>query len=261
MRGSVFAVVPVVSMMMAGCIAPAPAPRPAAPAAAAEGTSGTTVYVARRRWHIDVGFAVGELREPLAASASRFPQARYVFFGFGDRRYLLADERRVPTMLAALWPGAGLILVTTLTNTPREAFGAPNVIELRVTSAQASSLQRFIRESMSVGPDASLAFEGPGPYGGSAYFEAVPRYSAVHTCITWAAEALRAGGLPVRTRLTLIAAQLWYQVSTLRPMSSDSVAGGRIAVLAHHGRRATLGDDNGGFGGRRRAATADTAGQ
>jgi uncharacterized protein DUF2459 len=250
---------PVVSMMMAGCVA-AP-PRAAAPAAASEGAAGTTVYVARRRWHIDVGFAAGELQEPLAASASRFPQARYVFFGFGDRRYLMADERGVPTTLAALWPGAGLILVTTLTNTPQQAFGAANVIELRVTSTQASALQRFIRESMSGGPDASFAFEGPGPYQGSAYFKAVPRYSALHTCITWAAEALRAGGLPVRTRLTLVAAQLWGQVLKLDPRNADSVAGGRIAVLADHGGRAALRDDNGGFGGWRRAATADAAGQ
>jgi hypothetical protein len=251
--------VPVVWMMMAGCVA-APS-RPAASAAASEGTPGATVYVVRRRWHIDVGFAAGELREPLAASASRFPQARYVFFGFGDRRYLMADKRGVPTLLAALWPGAGLILVTTLTDSPRQAFGAANVIELRVASAQATALQHFIGDSMSVVPDASFAFEGPGPYEGSAYFQAVPRYSAVHTCITWAAEALRAGGLPVRVRLTLVAAQLWGQVLKLRPTNADSVAGGRIAVLADHGRRAALGNDHGGFGWRRRAATADAAGQ
>ena len=29
---------------------------------------------------------------------------------------------------------------------------------------------------------------------GSLFLDAVPRYSGLHTCITWAAEALRAAG-------------------------------------------------------------------
>jgi Protein of unknown function (DUF2459) len=51
----------------------------------------------------------------------------------------------------------------------------------------------------------------PGPYPGSGYFNAVPRYSAFHTCNTWAAEALKAAGLPVRSRGVALAGQLWRQ--------------------------------------------------
>ena len=36
------------------------------------------VYVARRGWHIDIGFAVTDLEPPLAAIASDFPRAQSV---------------------------------------------------------------------------------------------------------------------------------------------------------------------------------------
>ena len=55
----------------------------------------TTVYVVRRKWHIDVGFAAADLG-PLAFVSAEFPGAKYVFFGFGDRHYLLAKQPRCP---------------------------------------------------------------------------------------------------------------------------------------------------------------------
>lgn len=243
-----------------------PAPDALAPVPA--GLAPATVYVARRRWHIDVGFAADDLHGSLAAVARPFPGARYVFFGFGDRHYLMSKDHEAPNLLAALWPGPGLILVTVLDGSPAEAFGAQHVVKLTLTPAQSSAIQGFIRRSISSPTSGSANWgEDPepvaqGPYAGSVYFAAVPRYSGLHTCITWAAETLRAGGLPVRSRLTLIASQLWHQVLKLRasPAAEGSIAGRRVAVLAYHGRRAALRDHDRRLGGRRRAAAADTTG-
>jgi hypothetical protein len=52
-----------------------------------------------------------------------FPGAQYLFFGFGDRHYLLAKNRGAPVALAALWPGRGMFLATGLTSAPSVAFG------------------------------------------------------------------------------------------------------------------------------------------
>ena len=60
--------------------------------------------------------------------------------------------------------------------------------------------------------DGALQSEGPGPYEGSAYLRASERYSALHTCNTWAAELLQASGLPVHSHGVLFAGQLWRQV-------------------------------------------------
>ena len=182
----------------------------------------TVIYVARRDWHIDIGFAAADLEVPLDALIGQFPGVRSVFFGFGDRHYLMAKSQSVPAMLGALWPGPGLMLITGLIAAPSEAFGAAQVIELRVSDTQARGVQSFIAHSMArsdspLGGDlppnsARVAPYAAGPYEGSLYFTAIPRYSAMHTCNTWAAEALQAGGLPVRSSAVLFAGQLWRQV-------------------------------------------------
>jgi hypothetical protein len=67
----------------------------------------------------------------------------------------------------------------------------------------------------------------PGPYEDSLYFAATERYSAIHTCNTWAAEALRAGGLPLRAKLVVFAGQLWSQLSNpaaIRRTSPPAIA-------------------------------------
>ncbi len=75
------------------------------------------VYVSKRSWHTDIGFAASDLQASLATLRARLPAARFVFFGFGDRHYLLNHGGRT-SGLTALWPGAGVVLVTGIANTP-----------------------------------------------------------------------------------------------------------------------------------------------
>lgn len=62
-------------------------------------TRAMMIFVARRRWHVDVGFAAADLGAPLDALAAQFPGVKYLFFGFGDRRYLMAKHQALPAML------------------------------------------------------------------------------------------------------------------------------------------------------------------
>ena len=181
----------------------------------AQSTADTsTVYIARRGWHIDIGLPVADLATPLAAVVSDLPRARYVFFGFGDQHYLLAKNHHAPALLSALWPGGGLMLVTGLEVSPAEGFGAAHVIALAVTAAQLRGIQGFIRGSF-VASDGSLNAYRNGPYDGSLYYLASPTYSAAHTCNTWAAEVLQAAGLNIHTAGVVFAGQLWSQVRRL----------------------------------------------
>jgi hypothetical protein len=183
------------------------------------------IYVARRGWHIDIGFAAADLRPPLTSLLNEFPGARYLFFGFGDRRYLLAKHHHASGLLAALWPGRGLILATGLISAPPGAFGERYVAALRVTPRQASDAQAFVWQSLekqfedgTVKPqseDGSVKSYAPGPYEGSVFFDATPKYSAIHTCNTWAAEVLAAGALPIRSAGVVFAGQLWKEVRRL----------------------------------------------
>jgi uncharacterized protein DUF2459 len=193
---------------------------------AANADSGTsTVYVARRGWHVDIGVAVADLAPPLNQALPALPGARYVFFGFADKHYLLAAKRNPPVLLSALWPGAGIVLATGLPNSPAEAFGGKHVIALSVQAEQMHDLQSFIWRSLRT-QDEVLTVYQPGPYEGSVYFLAVPKYSAFRTCNTWGAQALRAAGFRVHVRGVVFAWQLWVQARRLNRAQENSPAGG-----------------------------------
>ena len=175
----------------------------------------STVFVARRGWHIDVGVAVEDLSPPLASAASHMPSARYVFFGFADKHYLLAKKRNAPVLLSALWPGASIILLTALENSPQEAFGEKHVVALQLGAEGLAALQAFVWKSLRT-QDGAIEVYRQGPYEGSAYFLARPKYSALHTCNTWGAEALKAAGFRVHTAGVIFAGQLWIQARRLK---------------------------------------------
>jgi hypothetical protein len=169
------------------------------------------IYVVRRGWHVDVGFAAQDLDAALAPVAARFPGVQYLLLGFGDERYLMAAHRGSPPVLSgALWPGPGLILVTALRATPADAFGANHVIAIDVSREELAGAQRFARDAM-IGTDPYAS----GPYAGSLFYRAAARYSAAHTCNTWATEALAAAGLPVQSRGVVLAGQVWRRVGRL----------------------------------------------
>jgi Protein of unknown function (DUF2459) len=205
--------------------------------------SSAVIYVVRRGWHIDVGFDVTELQPPLKSLATEFPGARYLVFGFGDQHYLLAKDHNAPVLLAALWPGRGMLLVTGLTSPPQEAFGVDHVAALAVTADQTRGAQTFIWQSLDrreMSHDAAESHDAAdrnsaaenaadqlksyrrGPYEGSLYFSATPTYSAFHTCNTWAAETLRAAPLPVHSAGVVFAGQLWRQVRRLERQLSPA---------------------------------------
>jgi uncharacterized protein (TIGR02117 family) len=183
--------------------------------------SPVTVFIARRKWHIDVGFAAADLEPALMPVKAQFASAKYLFFGFGDRRYLLSKSKTGPLLLRALWPGAALLLVTAIKDPPDFAFGPAQVVRLELSADQAHAIQSFIRASI---PGSDLTPLAPGPYADSAYYPASQPYSALHTCNTWAAEALRAGGQRIRSSGVIFAGQLWHQVTRLR----DQLQGGLV---------------------------------
>ncbi len=205
------------SFVLCGCVS---IPHRSTVAAAAATRPAFSIYMIRRGWHIDVALDAADMMPPLASVSRNFPAVRYLVFGFGDRHYLLAADHGFFSETAALWPGPGLILVTGLASTPAAAFGPTQVIRLESTEAQLRLLQSFIfdalADSQTSAPGSPLNAAAnpiaPGPYAGSWYFSAKPRYSALHTCNTWAAQALRSSGFPVHTGGIVFAWQLWWQV-------------------------------------------------
>jgi uncharacterized protein (TIGR02117 family) len=190
-------------------------------ASTADTSPRVVVYVIKRSWHTDIGFTATDLHPPLASLRARLPAARYLLFGFGDRHYLMNHGSSANGLLGAILPGAGVVLVTGLTATPEESFGATEVIRLRLSAAQATALENFVWSTLAAAAGAHEL--GAGPYDGSLYYAATLRYSGVHTCNTWTAEALRAAGLPVHSAGVEFSGQVWHQVRKLTQLQ-----GGRV---------------------------------
>jgi Protein of unknown function (DUF2459) len=189
-------------------------PRPVRPAGAQTADNSAVIYVIRRKWHVDIGFAAADLQPPLASVRADFPATRYLLFGFGDRHYLLDKDRGFGGMLAALWPGPGLMLVTSVATTLPAAFGEGNVIEISVTPAQAAEAQEFVWQSLAAA-NGAIAPLLAGPYDDSLYYASSERYSALHTCNTWAGETLHAAHLAVHSEGIEFAGQVWRQAQRL----------------------------------------------
>jgi hypothetical protein len=197
------------------------APYPGAAQSSPAPQDSAVIYVARRGWHVDIGFAAADLQPPLRSLLDEFPGAQYLFFGFGDRRYLLAKNRNAPVLLAALWPGRGMILATGLTSPPTLAFGVRRVAALAVTVRQARDAQAFVWYSLDKRSESDpVRSYARGPYEGSLFFAATPKYSAFHTCNTWVAESLAAAALPIRSGGVIFAGQVWSQVRRLEKKQS-----------------------------------------
>lgn len=199
-------------LLLAACSA-AP-PRPVQPHGAHPADNSAVIYVVRRKWHVDIGFAVADLQPPLASLRADFPAARYLLFGFGDRHYLLDQDQGFGGMLGALWPGAGLMLVTSLAAPLQAAFGDANVIAIPVTAAQAADAEAFVWQSLAA-DNGNISPLHAGPYDDSLYYASSKRYSAVHTCNTWAAQSLHAAHLPIHSGGVELAGQLWRQAQRL----------------------------------------------
>jgi Protein of unknown function (DUF2459) len=180
----------------------------------------TVLYVVRRDWHIDVGFRVQDMSEPLDSLAAQFPGVRYLIFGFGDRGYLKSRSKRLPNMVQALWPGPGLILMTALGAAPEQAFGDREVIALSLSAEQLRMAQALVWTSLTK-RDGAVQGDGAGPYQGSMFLDAEPDYSAIRTCNTWAAQVLKAAGQPVHATGVVFAWQLWGQVRGLASRASQ----------------------------------------
>jgi len=175
------------------------------------------VTVIERGWHTDIALPAAAFSGPLAALAREFPGERFLVFGFGDRVYYMAPDAPLPGMMAALFPGPGVILVTALRATPAEAFGADNIVILTLSQAQSAALVAFVQRELATGTDGAMRRLGDGPYPGSAFYATDDSYNAVDNCNHWTATALRGGGLPVDPNGVIFAGQVMDLARRLAP--------------------------------------------
>lgn len=171
-----------------------------------------SVYVLRRGRHTDLVLPVDTLDEHLSTLTADFTAPRYLVFGFGDRQYMLATHKNLWHALLAPIPGAGIMLVSGLQQTPQQAYGADHLVGLSLPAPQLRELQRFVWDSLEQDPPGAVRPYMPGQLPGNVYYASTYTYWGFYTCNTWTAEALQKAGQPVHSGGVLFAGQVWDQV-------------------------------------------------
>lgn len=184
------------------------APLPSAPPAA-------TITLVERSWHTDVCVRVEDAGEFVVGLAQRIAGANFLCFGFGERQYVTQREHGLLTMISALFPSQGALLMTVLRDTPAAAFGAENTVALGVSTAGLAGLQAYLHDAVDTDASGGPLRLGDGPYPGSVFFGATGTYDLLHTCNTWTAAALRSAGLPIRTAGVIFAGGVMRQAQPL----------------------------------------------
>lgn len=201
-----------ITLTVAGCgVAPAAMASP--PAA--------RIAVVEQDWHTDVCLRTADADAPLQRLAAGYRDPMFLCFGFGDRQYLLDTAPGPLTLLSALLPGDGAILLTLLRDTPAAAFGADKVVELDIDAPGLDRLRAFLTDAVRTDDAGAPRMLGDGPYPGGRYFAATARYNGFYTCNTWTADALRAAGIPMHGPV-LFAGGVMRQVRAVRATQTGS---------------------------------------
>lgn len=164
-------------------------------------------------WHTGLVLPAEELG-PLRPLMRREPQARYVSFGWGNRRFYMATRPRSGDAVAALFRSPSALFVQP-GGAPADLLASDAHIHWAcVTREQLWRLDRYIEKSLSR-PDRPVDL-GAGPLPGSRFYASTGHYSALHTCNTWTAAGLQYAGLPVRASGVLFASQVDRRIRALR---------------------------------------------
>lgn len=211
-RQRIVLVAAIVALAMSGCTT--------APAAVATPPA-TRIAVVERDWHTDVCLRTADADAQLLRLTRGYDGSTFLCIGFGDRHYLISRERGPLTLLSALLPGEGALLVTILRDTPAAAFGNDNVVELDVDDNGIERLRAFLNRSVQTNHAGEPVGLGDGPYPGGLYFGSTARYNGFYTCNTWTADALREAGIPMHGPV-LFAEGVMRQVRELAAARQDA---------------------------------------
>ena len=171
-----------------------------------------TVYLIGEGWHTEIALPANAVTDPWWRLTRDFPNARFLRFGWGDRRYFMAPRPTAGDALRALFPGSAVLLVTPLDQPPSASPGGPAVFAIGLSATGINRLTDHVWAAFARSADDMPRRLGPGPEPGSEFYAANGTYSAAYTCNTWTAEALHAGGVPVRTAGVVFADQITGQV-------------------------------------------------
>jgi uncharacterized protein (TIGR02117 family) len=172
--------------------------------------NGAKIHLVSNGWHVSLVLPAGEWPRELALApyGVDVSQARFVAFGWGERRFYMETrtfaDADLATGLRALAWNADTVVHATFLDAVDETH--PRVRTLTVGPAQLDALNAYVRDAFA-GAAPEAAGEGFGL--ADAFFRANGTYSPIATCNEWVGAALRAAGIPIGAWTPLSQSLLW----------------------------------------------------
>ncbi|HTH99157.1 MAG TPA: DUF2459 domain-containing protein [Stellaceae bacterium] len=197
--------------LLSACAAWPVAP-PCPPPSEAEGP---VVYVAVDSWHADIGLPSDELTGPLAYFRQVYPNARAIMFGYGKRTFITAPTDSLSEYLLGPVPGPAAIQLLGLSTLPDAAYLPGETVALHLTKEGEAKLEDFIWQDLA--KDASgKPKQIDSSRVGILFYAANSRYTLLHTCNSWAVDALAASGLPLDSHGVIFSGQAMARAQAAR---------------------------------------------
>lgn len=165
-------------------------------------------------WHSGIVLPTSELGalRPLLRGDSH---AKYLSFGWGNRRFYMAAHPGLRDAIAALFRSPSTLFVQAVSAATDLSAGDAQIHWVCVDREELQRVESYIEASLSH-PEGKPVDLGPGPVPESRFYAAIGHYSAVHTCNTWTVAALQYSRLPVRAGGVIFADQADRRIRALR---------------------------------------------
>lgn len=178
-----------------------------------EGESPRSLWIAHDGWHAAIIIRKADIPTAALPELRDFPEAEFLEISWGDADYFPAQEAGVSlTLKAAFWSSGSVIHISGFAAAIEKTYPSAEIIEIALSEDGLGRLIKFISDDMSRVSPATPAKASPGLSPQSRFYPAKSKFSALRTCNTWIAEALRAAGLPLRARYVITAGSLAKQV-------------------------------------------------
>jgi uncharacterized protein (TIGR02117 family) len=174
-----------------------------------------SVFVVHNSWHAAIVIGRDELNVDVIPELNDFPDAKFIEFSWGDQDYFPDPNSGVWAGLrAALWSRGSVVHMVGFRQNVAQFYRGAEIFELRLTPAALQLLSRHLTTSYAR-RDANRASASPGLFPYSRFYPATGKFSMLHTCNTWVAEALAAAGLPISPGNVLTAGSLAGQLADI----------------------------------------------
>jgi uncharacterized protein (TIGR02117 family) len=199
------------------------------------------IYVVNNHWHTGLVLRASELTPTLRGMLPRFANAEYLEIGWGDDRFYRSPQSTSGLAVQALFASRGSVLhVVPLSRLPEVHYREflVDLYRLRISPEGHRRLVAFMETSFDLSDSGAAIELEPGWAPGSWFYRAHGKYSVLHTCNQWTADALRTTGFPISAFYASTADNIGWQIRTFGSTYQSDLAilrdGEPVSVAARH---------------------------